>query len=113
MDVDDKRELDNLKVEIITVVNKDISLAISSFKVWLMATILSNVVLIGVPALYVFFTTQFTSQAAYDIAKDNKARLDSRSAWIDDTDQRLDRIEQHLQATGNYVPPIQRGERPK
>lgn len=112
MNVEDKEELGKVKSEIIKEVNKDISLAISSFKVWLMATILSNVVFIGVPALYVFFTTQITSQAAYDLAKDNKGRLDSRSYWIDDTDQRLDRIEQHLQQTGTFIPPP-RGDRPK
>lgn len=112
MNVEDKEELGRVKSEIIQEVNKDISLAISSFKVWLMATILSNVVLIGVPALYVFFTTQLTSQAAYDLAKDNKSRLDSRSDWIGDTDQRLDRVEQFLQAQHDYVPPP-RSVRPK
>lgn len=61
MNVDDKNQLDAMKTEIVNVVNKDIALAISSFKVWLMATVLSNIVLIGVPALFVFFTTQSTS----------------------------------------------------
>lgn len=108
MNVDDRQQLDALKVEI----NKDIALAISSFKVWLMATVLSNVVLIGIPALFVFFTTQNTSVMAYDLAQDNKDRLDSRSNWIDTTDTRIDRMEQFLSAEHNYTPPPT-GQRPR
>lgn len=104
MNVDDKTQLEAMKTEIVNVVNKDIALAISSFKVWLMATVLSNIVLIGIPALFVFFTTQNTSSMAYDLARENRERLDSRAVWIDQTTQRLNRIEDALSRDHGFDP---------
>lgn len=112
MNVDDRQQLNELKNEITNEVNKDIALAISSFKIWLLATVLSNVVLIGLPALFVFFTTQTTTNAAYDLARDNKARLDGRSAFIDETQARVSRIEEHL-ADDGYVPLPPMGVKPR
>ncbi len=96
MNVEDRERLVDLKVEIVNEVNKDIALAISSFKVWLMATVLSNVLLIGIPALFVFFTTQTQSTAAYDLAKDNKARIEEHAQLLTELDSRTSRVEDYL-----------------
>lgn len=104
MNVDDRQKLDSFKDDIIAVVNKDIALAISSFKVWLMATVLSNVILIGIPALFVFFTTQTLSATAFDLAKNNASRLDERSVFISQTYTRLERIEDYLERETDFEP---------
>lgn len=98
MNFDDHQQIESLKAEI----NKDIALAISSFKVWLFATVLSNVVLIGAPALFVFFTTQTTSNDALELAKDNRSRLDARSEWINVTEARIGNIEGFLERSQKY-----------
>lgn len=98
MNVEDRHQLDALKVEI----NKDIALAISSFKIWLMATILSNVVLIGIPALFVFFSTQNTSNSAYTLAENNKEHIDKLSKFCNSADARLAKLEDFLSETEDF-----------
>lgn len=85
-------------------VKKDIQLAIANFKVWLLVTVLSNMILIGVPALYVFFSTTNTAQTALNVALESKTTLEGRSAWISRTDMRLTTLERHLEQSG-FQPP--------
>ncbi len=101
MNVDDRDRLDQLKVEI----SKDIALAISSFKVWLLATILSNVILIGIPALFVFFSTQYVSSSAFNMSAENKRRIDRQAETGIKIDNRVGRIEDFLADKYKYRKP--------
>lgn len=86
-------------------VKKDMHLAIANFKIWLLATILSNVVLIGVPALYVFFTTTEQTRVALDLANRNTQIIESVSARVLNNDNRLQSVERHLKDQDGYEPP--------
>jgi len=101
MTSDEAKELHLIRTE----VKKDIELAIANFKIWLLITVLSNVVLIGVPALYVFFSTTNTASTALTMALNDRERLDARGVWIAQTESRLQNIERHLQQTNGYTPP--------
>lgn len=83
-------------VELKLAFTKDIALALSNFKVWLLLSILSNIVLIGLPALYVFFNTANVAQTALKVAQQNDQRLDQRSGFMNRTDGRLLTIERYL-----------------
>lgn len=85
-------------------VKKDMQIAIANFKIWLLATVLSNVVLIGVPALYVFFTTTEQTRVALDLANRNSAVIEAVNARVLNNDNRLQSVERHLKKDG-YEPP--------
>lgn len=101
MTTDEAKELHLLPSE----VKKDIELAIANFKIWLLITVLSNVMLIGVPALYVFFSTTNTASTALQMALNDRERLDARAVWIAQTESRLQNMERHLHVTDQYVAP--------
>lgn len=86
-------------------VKKDMQLAIANFKIWLLATVLSNVVLIGVPALYVFFTTTEQTKAALDLANNNAKIIDNVNARVLNNDNRLQSVERHLKGREGYEAP--------
>lgn len=86
-------------------VKQDIELAIANFKIWLLVTVLTNVILIGVPALYVFFTTQNTAKLALEVAMDSRKRLDDHSQYLTLENARVSAIERHLEATDKFQPP--------
>ena len=100
VDTEDRTELTLLRNE----VKQDIQLAVANFKVWLLVTVLSNVIMIGIPALYVFFNTTNTTQAALAMAQDNTKRLNDRTQFMTSTDARLSSIERHLQTKDQFVP---------
>lgn len=93
MTTDETAQLQLLRQE----VQQDIKLAIANFKIWLLLTVLSNVVLIGVPALYVFFNTTNTAQAALSLSSDNRHKLEAM-------DRRLTAVEQYEIAHGTFRP---------
>lgn len=111
--MEDTERLAKWKREIVGEVNKDIALAISTFKVWLLATILSNVLLVGLPALYVFFTTQQTSQYSFDEARRANNRHDANARWAVEANSRLLRIEAHLETRDKLRPVPQREPLPQ
>jgi hypothetical protein len=86
-------------------VKKDMQLAIANFKIWLLATVLSNVVLIGVPALYVFFTTTEQTRVALDTANGNAKEIDNVNARVLNNDSRLQSVERHLKDRDGYEAP--------
>lgn len=97
----ESEELSRLRNE----VKQDITIAIANFKIWLLITVLSNVILIGVPALYVFFTTQNTSALALAIANTNREKLDDRLLWITRTDARIQALERFEAEKNAYQAP--------
>ena len=96
----EKQQFDLLRAE----VKQDINLAIANFKIWLLVTVLSNVVLIGVPALYVFFSTTNTAQTALTMTLNQQAKLEERAQWISRTETRLQVIERQLQEKTGFSP---------
>ena len=95
----EKEQIAELKVNF----TRDIALALSNFKVWLLLSILSNIVLIGLPALYVFFSTTNVAQTALALATESSHRLNDRANFISRTDNRLTNVEAYLQAHGSFV----------
>lgn len=77
-------------------VRKDISLAIANFKVWLLVTVLSNVVLVGAPAFYVFISTSSVAESAFAIGTTNSKRIESQRLTDLEHDARISDIEKLL-----------------
>lgn len=88
-------------------VGRDIHLAIANFKIWLLAAVLTNVVLIGLPALFVFFNTQNTAQLSLNMAQDNAKSIKEQAAMQNRVNVRLGAIERHLSSDGTYTPPVE------
>lgn len=101
MNADDRNQFTTLRAE----VGRDIQLAIANFKIWLLVTVLSNVVLIGLPALFVFFNTQSTTETALSIALENQRAIKAIAENDPKTQMRLTAIERHLADRDGYVAP--------
>lgn len=86
-------------------VKKDMQIAIANFKIWLLATVLSNVILIGVPALYVFFTTTEQTRVALDLANRTAGEMGGINARVLNNDNRLQSVERHLKTKDGYEAP--------
>lgn len=91
-------------------VRKDIALAIANFKVWLLVTVLSNVVLVGAPAFYVFVSTSNVADSAFQQGNSNAKRLDSQRLIILEHEARIEDIERDLGLKYGYK---RRGEMPR
>ena len=101
----EKSQLVQMKDDIISEVRKDIELALAKFKVLILATMLSNIVILGVPATYTFFSVSGTASKALELAKDNADMLKKRNTFIASTTRRLESIEDHLVRSDKYVKP--------
>ena len=86
-------------------VNKDIQLAIAKLQILIMGVLLTNIVMIGFPALYVFFSTTSTAERALDTAIGNQARLNVHAASINGNASRISGMEAHLSNRDGYKPP--------
>ena len=95
---DEHKEIMGLREE----VHKDITLAIANFKVWLLVTVLSNVILVGAPAFYVFVSTSSVAEAAFRTGTTNAARLDRQRGVLIDHEARLADVEKELAERYNY-----------
>jgi len=109
MNSEEKNQFDSLRRE----VKQDIDLAIANFKVWLFATVLSNVLVIGLPALYVFFNTTSVADAALQMSLDSKNRLDGRSNFMTTQEARITDLERHLSDQTGFEPMQNRREIPE
>ena len=97
----DSDELHQLREDL----HKDIALGLANFKVWLFAGLLTNAFIIGIPAFLAFMNVQKTSNDAYEIATDNRDRLNGRTPFMVDTDNRVDNIEKWAVENFDYIPP--------
>jgi hypothetical protein len=100
MDANDHAQFDLLRQE----VRKDIELAVANFKIWLLVSVLSNVVLLGGPALYIFFNTSNTSNASYTLSEKNRADVEELRFNTAKLKSRITDIERHLASEGKYSP---------
>lgn len=102
---DEKSELMHLREEL----KKDLKLEVANFKIWLFASVLSNLVLLGLPAIGVFLHTSATATSALSTSIDNRERLDARVDFMRGSGQRLDHVERHLEETTGFSPivPVQ------
>lgn len=100
MDQNDHAQFDLLRQE----VKKDIELAVANFKIWLLVSVLSNVVLLGGPALYIFFNTTNTSNASYALSEKNRADVEDLRFNTAKMKSRITDIERHLATKGEYTP---------
>lgn len=89
---DEHREIMGLREE----VRKDIALAIANFKVWLLVTVLSNVVLVGAPAFYVFIGTSSVAETAFSTSTANSNRLDRHRVLDLEQDARIADMEKFM-----------------
>jgi beta-lactamase regulating signal transducer with metallopeptidase domain len=92
MTPDEHQMLMSLREEL----RKDMSLAIANFKVWLLVTVLSNVVLVGAPAFYVFVSTASVADTALALGSTNSRRLDDARDYHVQQEGRLQDIEKFL-----------------
>lgn len=89
---DEHKEIMGLREE----VSKDIALAIANFKVWLLVTVLSNVVLVGAPAFYVFISTSTVAETAFQTSVANTRRIDQHRSTLGEHDARIADVEKFL-----------------
>lgn len=105
MNANEKHEFELLLAGFKETVNKDIQIAIAKLQILIMSVLLSNIVLIGFPALYVFFSTTSIAERALDTALTNQARINTHAAAVNSNSTRLTSIEQHLANRDGYKPP--------
>lgn len=105
VNANEKHEFELLLAGFKETVNKDIQIAIGKLQILIMSVLLTNIVMIGFPALYVFFSTTSTADRALSSAIDNQARLNSHATSINSNATRLSSIEQHLANRDGYKPP--------
>lgn len=86
-------------------VNKDIQLAIAKMQILIMSVLLSNIIFIGGPAIYVFFGTTNTAERALTQAASNHTRLNTHAQGINTLANRLSGIETYLASKNGYIPP--------
>lgn len=85
------------------IVRAEVDVAFLRVRYWLVVTVLANLLTVGIPVL-VAGVMQFTEMRATSaLALENKNRLDSRTAFISLTDQRVKRIEEFLATQHGFV----------
>lgn len=95
---DEHKEIMGLREE----VRKDIALAIANFKVWLLVTVLSNVVLVGAPAFYVFISTSTVAESAFSMGNANSRRIEQQRIIDLDHEARIADMERMLAEKYGY-----------
>lgn len=104
MNSEDRSEFDTFFTNLKSEVNKDIQLAIAKLQILIMGVLLSNIMFIGFPALYVFFNTTNTAERAMDQSIDNTKRLNAHANYINSHTVRINGVESFLSENG-YEPP--------